>query len=269
MRPRSILTKFYYIYCNFRLKYSIETLSIISSEKINIFIYFDYEREFGGNITKINDDDIKRILKLLDEKNIKATWFTVGRIFKKYPDSIEWIKRNGHEVASHSNNHIKPLYINKKDLKKDFDMFSMNAGLNEKIIGFHSPEGKWSLNQLKYLSKYNFKYDIIDNRKNNQGYVYKISSTIGKGIFRFETLGDDWDVFKNNLTKDKSLSYFINIVNELKLGQMGGIGFHPWILISRPEIWESFTHFIDYIAKNDKIQIHLLKDVLQSSIKKD
>ena len=50
------------------------------------------------------------ILKSLDEKDLKATFFCVGQLAIEFPDVIKKIAGAGHEVGSHSNRH---LWVNK------------------------------------------------------------------------------------------------------------------------------------------------------------
>jgi len=45
------------------------------------------------------------ILELLDNKNVKGTFFTLGWIAKRYPHVVKKIADSGHEVASHGMSH--------------------------------------------------------------------------------------------------------------------------------------------------------------------
>ena len=46
-----------------------------------------------------------RILKILDEKNISATFFVIGKKAEKYPELLQQIVDEGHEIANHSYSH--------------------------------------------------------------------------------------------------------------------------------------------------------------------
>lgn len=50
-------------------------------------------------------NNTQRILDLLDQKNIKATFFCLGWVGKKYPDLIKAIHTRGFEIGSHTNLH--------------------------------------------------------------------------------------------------------------------------------------------------------------------
>lgn len=53
------------------------------------------------------EQNMARILTLLDEYNIKATFFTLGWIAERYPKLIQELVACGHELASHGYSHIR------------------------------------------------------------------------------------------------------------------------------------------------------------------
>lgn len=65
--------------------------------KIN---YEEYTQcEYGPNTA------IWRILRILEEENVKATFLTCGGITERYPDAVKAIVAKGHEVAGHGYHH--------------------------------------------------------------------------------------------------------------------------------------------------------------------
>ena len=81
-------------------------------------ISFDIEEWFiekhfkGARAEKYRqyDEMLEWILKSLDEKDLKATFFCVGQLAGEFPDVIKKIAGAGQEVGSHSNRH---LWVNK------------------------------------------------------------------------------------------------------------------------------------------------------------
>ncbi len=51
--------------------------------------------------------NIARILELLEQQNVKATFFTLGWIAERYPSIVHEIVGNGHELASHGYGHLR------------------------------------------------------------------------------------------------------------------------------------------------------------------
>lgn len=241
---------YYWIGVRLMAKRALLTPGKLKNTK-NLFLYFDYEREFGGHETTISDDDINLILQLLDEYGFKITWFTVGEIFDEYPESIRGILRRGHEIGSHTYHHRPPLYTSKNALKKDFQLFKEKSQRILNVKGFHSPNGSWSFSLLRYLKEYAYRYDVISSRKNEIIKPYIIGNGQNKYIIRLHTVGDDWFLYKNNCSEDDVLNYFIEQSNMFRIGDIGGIGFHPWILFSNQNIFNGFFKFLNYIKKQE------------------
>jgi polysaccharide deacetylase family protein (PEP-CTERM system associated) len=51
------------------------------------------------------DENVERILRLLEEGRVNATFFCLGWIAEKYPHIIKKISDSGHEIACHSHYH--------------------------------------------------------------------------------------------------------------------------------------------------------------------
>ncbi len=51
------------------------------------------------------EQNIDRILALLSETNVKATFFTLGWIAERYPELVRRVVQSGHELASHGFSH--------------------------------------------------------------------------------------------------------------------------------------------------------------------
>jgi len=83
----------------------------------------------------------QKILKLFKKYNVTATFFVVGHLAEQFPDIIEDIKKQGHEIASHSHTHIDLRKITpeefEKDLKKSIDTIEKIS--KEKVKGFRAP----------------------------------------------------------------------------------------------------------------------------------
>lgn len=223
------------------------------SKRRNVFIYFDYEREFGGYETDICDNDISFITDFLASQRILATWFTVGKIFEKYPESISGLISNGHELGSHTWGHVPPLWTGRRALAEDFRKFSEFAGGITKIEGFHPPNGKWSLHTGSLLAKYGYNYDLVKPEK--LGSIALEYSAAIKGtqkIIRLFTMGDDWPLHNKKATRQEVYAYFESVLNKISPGAVGGIGFHPWVLLSDNNILEGFMQFIRDLAEREE-----------------
>lgn len=254
--------KVYYLYANSVLCTKPIVLPGILSNKKNIFIYFDYEREFGGHETKINDLFIKEILELLSQYQIKSTWFTVGKVIKYYPSSINSILVNGHEIGSHTFFHKSPLLMKHAEMENDFEQFSIYTKHFAKVRGFHSPQGRWDLRIFPFLLKYDFYYDLAGGNKMNNGMPVLIRRN-GRKILRFSSAGDDWPMYVGNHSLERVCEYLTQLVNDAKTGGVAGIGFHPWILFEKPLIMAGLEYFFQHISQLEDVNVLKALDYVQ------
>ena len=82
-----------------------------------------------------------RLLDLLDEYDQKATFFTLGNVAEKFPQLIQRMAEEGHEVASHGYSHKNIYSMNPQemleDITKSVDLLEDACG--QKVIGFRAP----------------------------------------------------------------------------------------------------------------------------------
>ncbi|MDZ4834362.1 MAG: polysaccharide deacetylase family protein [Candidatus Melainabacteria bacterium] len=66
-----------------------------------------------------------RLLEMLDEHNVKATFFFTGRNVEKYPELAKLTKDRGHQIGNHTYSHLAPLFIPKALFEKEVDAASL------------------------------------------------------------------------------------------------------------------------------------------------
>lgn len=102
-----------------------EALERINDFKVN-YEYNIYNSKDGQKIAYLTFDDgpstksTPEILKVLDDYNIKATFFMLGKNAEMYPEIVKEVYDKGHKIANHSYGHdYKYLYRNLDNLIKD------------------------------------------------------------------------------------------------------------------------------------------------------
>ena len=105
-----------------------------------------------------------RILDLLEEFNIRATFFILGWVAEHSPDMVKRIHAAGHEIACHSYNHRLVYNLTpdefRQDLKKAKSILEDTTGSH--IIGFRAPSYsivKKNIWALDVLIEEGFMYD--------------------------------------------------------------------------------------------------------------
>lgn len=110
------------------------------------------------------EKNLIQIIDLLNRHKIKATFFVLGFIAEKFPESIEMIAGNGHEIACHGYFH-RPIFTQtpqefEEDVLRSKEILERIAGVE--IKGYRAPffsiteNTLWALDILKKLG---FLYD--------------------------------------------------------------------------------------------------------------
>lgn len=107
----------------------------------------------------------RRILALLENYQIKATFFIVGEVAERFPELVRLIFEKGHEIGCHGFSH-RPLWrLNPESFREELNRFQsiIEKTLGKiKINGFRAPcfsidnQTKWA---LKILIEFNYRYD--------------------------------------------------------------------------------------------------------------
>lgn len=133
-------------------------------------VYKDVD-EFFENWTERYDyltEPTKRVLDILDDFNVSATFFVVADTAEHYPGLIESISERGHEIACHGLHHtckIDPKTKQPMLSSEEFEKRTIEARKTlekisgQKVTGYRAPNaliGGWMLDSLE---KIGFKYD--------------------------------------------------------------------------------------------------------------
>ncbi len=132
---------------------------------------FDLPREHGVEISleeglKVSTEGLKRILGVLDETGVRATFFCTGNFAEGRPELMHLIVKGGHEVACHGVDHFKPVA---SDAEKSKKIVEKVAGV--KVCGYRQP--RMQKINYKELKRWGYKYDssvnpaFIPGRYNN------------------------------------------------------------------------------------------------------
>ena len=210
------------------------------------------------------DVGLNKILDLLTERNITATFFTLGAVAKSNPKSIRSITERGHEIASHTMFHEKIYDLTPiQFLKQEEECKKILEDISEsKVIGFRAPyfsitsQSLWALDVLGELG---YTYDSSISPMQTWRYgiagirpsIYQLKS----GLIEFTpSLGNLWShsygvggaylrIYPYKLTK-----FALNKSTENGLPAMFYI--HPWELDPKhPKVRISLRPFITHYSR--------------------
>lgn len=133
---------------------------------------------FGVLINRVNTDEkvvaltfddgpteyTKEVLGILDEKDIKATFFLIGNQLEKHQDIGKEIVEAGHEIGNHSYSHPRFLLVSQSFIAEEIEKTDVliRATGHEGDIHFRPPHGRKLFGLPWYLSQHNIKTIMWD-----------------------------------------------------------------------------------------------------------
>lgn len=153
----------------------INALSIDVEDYFQVSAFEPYiSKDQWDSIPHRVESNTHKILDLLDEKQVKATFFTLGWIAERYPGIVNRIVSDGHELACHGYEHIRVTEQTpdqfRADVYKAKNILEQLSG--KKIKGYRAASysigasNLWALNVLQELgfnyssSIYPVKHDL-------------------------------------------------------------------------------------------------------------
>ena len=111
------------------------------------WFHIDFDQAFLKKVSDLDEyesrisENLNILLTLFDKHQVKATFFCLGSIAKKYPNLIKQIHSRGHDIGCHSNKHIliddlSPDEFN-EDTKEALEIISNITG--EKVKSYRAP----------------------------------------------------------------------------------------------------------------------------------
>jgi peptidoglycan/xylan/chitin deacetylase (PgdA/CDA1 family) len=104
---------------------------------------------------------LPRILDLLDEHGIRATFFVPGYTAELYPDDIREVRSSGHEIGHHGYLHERPDTITADEertvMQRGLDALDKAVGVRP--VGYRSPAWEITPTTIELLVEHGFLYD--------------------------------------------------------------------------------------------------------------
>jgi peptidoglycan/xylan/chitin deacetylase (PgdA/CDA1 family) len=103
---------------------------------------------------------LPRVLDLLRHLTLQATFFIPGHTLESFPEAIETILLDGHEIGHHSYAHIDPSEQTPDEERADMERALEALGrVGVKPLGYRSPSADLSDRTLALVEEYGFLYD--------------------------------------------------------------------------------------------------------------
>lgn len=115
---------------------------------------------------------VRRVLRLLEKNNIKATWFIPGHSLESFPDECALIRDAGHEIGLHGYSHENPSSMTLEQqgdvLKKSLELLTDFCGKPPR--GSVAPWWEMSQEGAELLLKNGITYDHSMSHEDHKMY---------------------------------------------------------------------------------------------------
>jgi polysaccharide deacetylase family protein (PEP-CTERM system associated) len=141
---------------------------MINALAIDVEDYWSiFSRDWLGIEAEPSDAVVRNtewFLETLARHNVKATFFILGEVAKKFPSLIGKIAADGHEIGSHGFSHKQIFKLTKEDFRREVaDCKKLLEDITlSPILGYRAPafsimpQTRWA---LEILAQEGFKYD--------------------------------------------------------------------------------------------------------------
>ena len=127
-------------------------LPIYSVERSDNKISISFDCAYGVEYTD-------ELLRVLNEYQVKCTFFAVEFWVEKYPSYAKKIVENGHELQTHSSTHPKMSTLNKSQIEKELtsSIAKIESVTGQKVTLFRAPFGDYDNDVISVANSLNLR----------------------------------------------------------------------------------------------------------------
>lgn len=129
---------------------SVRKLPIYKVDRQDNKIAISFDCAWGADYTE-------KLLDILDEYNVKCTFFCVEFWVEKYPDMVQKIHKRGHDIGTHSKTHPNMSKLSKKQIEEELtsSVKAIENVISKKVELFRPPFGDYNDNLLEVANSLN------------------------------------------------------------------------------------------------------------------
>jgi polysaccharide deacetylase family protein (PEP-CTERM system associated) len=152
------------------MKYAVLTMDVEDWYHSDYFL----DKKMDNSYSML--DGLDRYISLLNNYNIKSTLFVLSCLVDKHKNRIRDISSMGHEIASHGDDHTRPLNIDINSFKSRIinSKNKIEDSIGVSVSGFRAPSFSLDRERLNIVKEIGFLYDSSKNPFNEHplyGYI--------------------------------------------------------------------------------------------------
>jgi peptidoglycan-N-acetylglucosamine deacetylase len=228
-----------------------------------LVLSFDIDGEYGV-INRYGEDDwywrsqaqydlkagIWRVLSILEDLDLQATFCWVGRCVEDRPDAVQAVHEAGHESATHGWDHryYRDMTAEQQveDLKRTADAIEKITG--ERPVGHKSPAWRFNEDTVPSLQSIGFKWNMDYAASDLPFAQQPVADKAPIVQLPPSRLWDDYAYFVDPVAPpDNAYNMWRDDIDVIRAeGKLMCMTFHPWV-IGRPAPSRALVHFLDYV----------------------
>jgi peptidoglycan-N-acetylglucosamine deacetylase len=118
------------------------------------------------------DRGAPRVLELLAEEDVPATFFTTGEAARRHPERVRQIVAGGHELGCHGDSHRRFGNMNETEARREIEDASRELRQFYPVISFRAPNLDFPPRYLDLLRENGYRVDSSQGR-HKQGSLLK------------------------------------------------------------------------------------------------
>jgi polysaccharide deacetylase family protein (PEP-CTERM system associated) len=218
------------------------TIDVEDYFQVSAFAPYIARSEWSERESRV-EANVDRILKMLDDSGIKATFFTLGWIAERYPLVVRSIVDNGHELASHGYGHERVSNQSQAAFFSDVQLAKLLLEdlSGEEVKGYRAPSfsiGRANLWAFDCLERAGYRYSssVYPIRHDHYGmpdaprFAHRVNNLIELPVTTLRLANRNWPASGGGYFRllPYSLSrWMLQRVNEGE-GKPAIFYFHPW-----------------------------------------
>lgn len=110
------------------------------------------------------EEGLPRLLSMLDEEHVRATFFTTGAVARKYPQAVGALVESGHELGSHGDTHRSFAAMTAVEAEGEIAGSSEVLRTFGPVASFRAPYLQFPPDRLSLLKRYRYTLDSSQGR---------------------------------------------------------------------------------------------------------
>ncbi len=110
------------------------------------------------------EDGLPKLLEVLKQKNVLATFFVTGDVARRYPSTIQEIAEGGHEIGCHGDTHARFDHMSYGEAESEIQSATETLREFYPVISFRAPNLQLPKRYLRILAANGYLIDSSEGR---------------------------------------------------------------------------------------------------------